>query len=101
MYKEFDGSFLSDEVREYYSFFEDIEYSIAFTTFLAIVIACLGLLGMASYSIQTRRREVGIHKVYGASTMDILLLVSRSSLILLSIAAGQAIPVAYLIITHG
>lgn len=94
---QFDGYFLEDEVKEYYSFFEDIEYTIAFTTFLAIVIACLGLFGMASYSIQTRRREVGIHKVYGAGSLDILLLVSKSSLILLSVSAVIAIPVAYII----
>ena len=95
--RDFDGLFLKDEVKEYYSFFEDIEYTIAFTTFLAIVIACLGLFGMASYSIQTRRREVGIHKVYGAGSHDILMLVSKSSLILLSVSALIAIPVAYII----
>jgi putative ABC transport system permease protein len=62
---------------------------------LAIVIACLGLLGMIIYSLEQRTREIGIRKVSGASVSDILILISRgyTSLILIAFVIGA--PVAY------
>jgi putative ABC transport system permease protein len=92
---EMKGDFLDAEIREYYSFFEDIVYTIGFTALLAIIIACLGLLGMATYSTQTRTKEIGIRKVFGASLNSIILLISRSYLWLMLIAAIIGGPLAY------
>jgi len=47
-------------------------------SFLAIFIACLGLLGLASYMAQQKTREIGIRKAYGASATSISFLMSRS-----------------------
>ena len=96
-YNEFNGEFLDAEIKDYYSYFEDILYTVGFTSILAIVIACLGLLGMATYSTQTRIKEIGIRKVYGAENKTIMLLISKSYIKMFLIAAIIAGPLAYLI----
>lgn len=96
-YNEFRGDFLDDEIKDYYSYFEDVTYTVGFTSILAIVIACLGLLGMATYSTQTRVKEIGIRKVYGASSKNIMYLISKTYINLFIIAAIIAGPLAYLI----
>lgn len=64
-------------------------------TILAILIACLGLFGLASYMVEQRTKEIGIRKVFGADEGVILRLISRDFLILVSIGIVIAIPVAY------
>jgi putative ABC transport system permease protein len=95
-YHPMEGMLLDDEIRDYYSYFEDIVYTIGFVTFISIIIASLGLLGMASYNIQTRKKEVGIRKVFGAKSNHILYLFTWSSIKILVIAAIIASPIAYL-----
>ncbi len=74
--------------------FTDIGAVVGYITFLAIVIACLGMLGMAMYASQTRIREVGIRKVMGASVSEIAFLLSRSFLMMISIALIIGTPVS-------
>ena len=62
---------------------------------LAIFIACLGLLGLASYSTIQRRREIGIRKIIGASVSGIVNLLSVEFLKLVGIAFLIATPVAW------
>ena len=62
---------------------------------LAIFIACLGLLGLASYNAERRTKEIGIRKVLGASVRSVLILLSKDTLKLMLIAVVLAIPVAY------
>jgi putative ABC transport system permease protein len=64
-------------------------------TILAILIACLGLFGLASYMVEQRTKEIGIRKVFGANENTILGLISRDFLILVSIGILIAVPVAY------
>jgi putative ABC transport system permease protein len=65
-------------------------------TILAILIACLGLFGLASYMVEQRTKEIGIRKVFGANENTILQLISRDFLILVGIGIVIAVPVAYL-----
>ncbi len=62
---------------------------------LAIIISCLGLLGLASYSTMQRTREIGIRKVLGASVGNIVNLLSKDFLRLVGIAVIIASPIAY------
>ncbi len=62
---------------------------------LAIIISCLGLLGLASYSTMQRTREIGIRKVLGATVTNIVNLLSKDFLRLVLIAIVIASPVAY------
>ncbi|SEI44778.1 putative ABC transport system permease protein [Dyadobacter koreensis] len=62
---------------------------------LAIFISCLGLLGLASYSTMQRTREIGVRKVLGASTTNIVGLLSRDFLKLVLLSFLLASPVAW------
>jgi putative ABC transport system permease protein len=62
---------------------------------LTILVACLGLYGLASYRVEQRIKEVGIRKVLGASVLKILALLSKDFLKLLVIAFLIAAPIAY------
>lgn len=64
---------------------------------LAIIISCMGLLGLAAYNTIQRRREIGIRKVIGSSVMDIVKLLSIEFLKLVSIAILVASPLAWLV----
>ena len=64
---------------------------------LAIIISCLGLLGLASYSTMQRTREIGIRKVLGASVPNIVNLLSKDFLKLVSIAIIVASPIAWFV----
>lgn len=62
---------------------------------LAIMISCLGLLGLASYSTLQRTREIGIRKVLGASVPGIVNMLSQEFMLLVFIAAIIAFPLAW------
>ncbi|MEM9831964.1 MAG: ABC transporter permease [Bacteroidota bacterium] len=66
-------------------------------TGLAIAVACLGLLGLATFMAEQRTKEIGIRKVMGASATSITLLLSKDFTKLVIIAFGIAIPIAYFI----
>src|SRR4030043_275600 len=96
-YHDIQGSFLEYEIKDYYGIFGDVLYTVGFATILAVIVACLGLFGMATYSIQTRLKEIGVRKVFGSQSQSVALLIGRRSIIMLKIAAVIAAPLAYLI----
>ena len=80
-------------------FFQNALGIIGFIAALAIGIACLGILGIATYSVERRTKEVGIRKVLGASVAHVVVLLSKDFMSLIGIALAVAIPVAWLINT--
>jgi hypothetical protein len=62
---------------------------------LAIVISCLGLFGLASYTVEQRSKEYGIRKVFGASVSRLFILASGDFLILVVIAFVISVPIAW------
>lgn len=67
---------------------------------LAILIACLGLFGLAAYTAEQRTKEIGIRKVLGASVAGITTLISKDFLKLILISILVASPVAYYFMTQ-
>ncbi|MCG8414712.1 MAG: ABC transporter permease [Pseudomonadales bacterium] len=67
---------------------------------LAIVIACLGLYGLASFATSQRTKEIGIRKTLGASVTNIVLMIGKEFLVLVIIAICVAVPVAYLFMSR-
>jgi putative ABC transport system permease protein len=63
---------------------------------MCITIACLGLLGMVIYNTETRRKEIGIRKVMGASVAAIVSMLSKSFVKLVVIAGLIGLPISYL-----
>ena len=90
----FEYFFLDDDFAKQYE--ADQRFGQIFGLFagLAIFVACLGLLGLAAYIAAQRTKEIGIRKVLGASTSQILTLLSRQFVILVLIASVIAIPLA-------
>jgi ABC-type transport system, involved in lipoprotein release, permease component len=88
-------TFLSERFNR--QFEADEKRGLIFTLFtiLAILIACLGLFGLASYMVEQRTKEIGIRKVFGANESTILKLISRDFLLLVSISILIAFPVSY------
>ncbi len=62
---------------------------------LAIVISCLGLFGLAAYTAEQRRKEIGIRKVLGASVQGVATLLSKEFLQLVGVACLVAFPIAW------
>jgi ABC-type antimicrobial peptide transport system permease subunit len=62
---------------------------------LAIFICCMGLAGLASFTIEKRTREIGIRKVLGASVHQLLMLISKEFLKLVTIAFVIAVPLTW------
>jgi putative ABC transport system permease protein len=73
-----------------------------FTIFatLAIVIACLGLLGLVSFSAAQKTKEIGIRKVLGASAPGIVMLITRDFTKLVLIAIALGIPLSWWTMTQ-
>jgi putative ABC transport system permease protein len=68
-----------------------------YAAYLSLLISCLGLFGLAAYSVEQRIKEVGIRKVLGASCADIIRLLSREHLKLIAIANIIAWPLGYFV----
>jgi putative ABC transport system permease protein len=95
----FDYSFLSDDLNELYSNEAQLSKVVILFALLTMVIACLGLFGLASFSTEQRIKEIGIRKVLGASIAQVLLLLSRDFALLILIAFLVASPMAYYLST--
>jgi putative ABC transport system permease protein len=91
---------VESEIDQAYESFFDVINIVGYITALAITLACLGILGMAMYTTQTRVKEVGVRKIMGASVLDILLLLSKSYLILILVAVVIAAPLSYFLGTQ-
>ena len=91
----FEYFFVDDNYKKQY--LSEQQYSKIFTTasIWAIFIACLGLFGLATFTAESRMKEIGIRKVLGANIVSIVTLLSKDLLILVVIAIVIASPVAY------
>jgi len=92
--REFAGGFLTKEMDMFYQFFYDLGKILTLVGFLAITITGLGFLGMVSFDLQSRIKEIGIRKVLGASFNSLLLSMSRGFLVMLLITSVIAYPIA-------
>jgi putative ABC transport system permease protein len=91
--------FLDDQLYLQVSLFEDAVKIIGFLSFLAILITCMGLLGIANYSVQTRQKEIGIRKVLGADLQNILWTLSKSMIFPILIAIAISTPIIWFLNT--
>lgn len=91
----FDYSFLDERFNRQYE--NERLFSRAFGIFaaLAIIVACLGLFGLAMFSTIQRTKEIGVRKVLGASVSNILVLLSKDFVKLVVIASLIAFPVSW------
>ncbi|MEM0964336.1 MAG: FtsX-like permease family protein, partial [Bacteroidota bacterium] len=91
----FDAFFLDDHFAAFYRAERMVGQVFLAFTGLAIVVACLGLFGLAMLMAQQRTREIGIRKVLGASVASLVALLSREFAGLIVVAFVVAVPAAY------
>jgi ABC-type antimicrobial peptide transport system permease subunit len=90
-----DAVFYKDSIEKAYSEFSAMVKVIGFLSFLAISIASMGLFGMVVFTTETRLKEISIRKVMGASSGNLVVLLSRGFIWMLGISAAIALPVTY------
>ena len=91
----FNYTFVDDALDSQYRQEQRLSRIVTFGTVLAIVIACLGLFGLASLMIVRRTKEIGVRKVLGASAGNVVMLVNKEFTKLVAIAFVIALPIAW------
>lgn len=92
---DFEYEFLDDHFAELYRADNTLSEIVGILAMLAILISCLGLFGLASFSVEQRVKEIGVRKVLGASVVQIVNLISQDFLRLVIIAFVIAAPLAW------
>ena len=93
--QSFEYSFLDETLNNMYTAEKKTSQIFSYFSFLAILIACMGILGLSLYSIQQRIKEIGIRKVLGASVIRITSELVKDFLKPVLIAAIIAFPIAW------
>ena len=89
--------FYEEELASTHAGIFDVVSIVGFLAFVAITIACLGMLGMATYTAERKRKEVGIRKVLGAETFRIVLMLSRDFVRILVVSICIGAPLSWFI----
>ena len=93
---DFKFLFVDDFLNNFYRGEMRTQQAFTYLSGLAIFVACLGLLGLIAYTTEVRTKEIGVRKVIGASSGDILGLLLKEFAVLIIIASLLAWPAAYL-----
>lgn len=91
----FKSAFLEDDFNGLYRSEQNMRSVLSAFTFLSVFVACLGLFGLAAFTIKQRFREIGIRKVLGSNVSGIVQLLSKDFLKLVAISILIATPVAW------
>ena len=88
-------NFLNESFEQMYHAEDKLKSLMWIFTGVALFVGCLGLFGLAAYTAERRKKEIGIRKVLGASTQSIVLLLSKNFVLLVVISLVIASPVAW------
>jgi len=90
-------SFMDEDIQAAYKIDRQWSQIVGYASVLAILVACLGLLGLASLTVNGRAKEISIRKVLGASVTSVLTLVSKDFILLVVAGIVISAPIAYLV----
>jgi len=92
---DFNYTFLDSSFDDLYK--SDMHVGLLFNCFavVAILISCLGLFGLVTFTAESKVKEIGVRKVLGAGVLHIVTLLSKDFVVLVLVAAAIAIPVAW------
>lgn len=93
----FDYDFLSQQIKGKYQAQERFSKIFLYFSILSLLIACLGLYGLISYTIFQKTKEIGIRKILGATANSIAAMLSKNFLKLVLVACFISIPIAWYI----
>ncbi|WP_020532139.1 ABC transporter permease [Flexithrix dorotheae] len=93
--RPFNYTFLDEDINQLYQGQERVMIIFRYFAGLAIIIACLGIFGLSSFTAERKTKEIGIRKVLGASTSGVTILLTREFIKLVVVAAVIGWPIAY------
>lgn len=93
--KDFRLQWYDETIKSFYTAERNTEKLLSWATGIAVLISCMGLLGLVLFTIEVRTKEIGIRKVLGASVSRIVRLLSYEFIALISIAFLVAIPLSW------
>jgi len=93
----FEYSFLDSDFDRLYKAEQRTGRIFGIFGFLALFVACLGLFGLLSFTVERRTKEIGVRKILGASVAQITALITQEVFILILVASFVAAPVTYLV----
>ncbi len=96
----FDYQFLDQSIEQQYQSEQKIGTLSAIFSFIAIIISCLGLFGLAAYTAEQKKKEIGIRKVFGANTLGMIYKLSTSFTLWVLISNIIAWPVAWYVMDN-
>ncbi len=91
----FDYDFFDENIESYYREDQKLSRLLQIFSGVFLVVACLGLYGLISFVINRRMKEVAVRKVFGASVMNIMNLISKDYIVLVVISFAVAVPISY------
>ncbi len=98
--QSFEYSFLDDDYKSQYESEMRVATLSKYFSGLAIIISCLGLFGLAMFTAQRRKKEIGIRKVLGSSVFGIIQMLSQDFTKTVGLAILVAIPISYLVVAR-
>ncbi|MCE7053120.1 ABC transporter permease [Algoriphagus sp. AGSA1] len=96
--RDFDYEFLDDHFTELYRADRTVNAIVGMLTLLSILISCLGLFGLATFTTELRIKEIGIRKVLGASVGGVAAILSKDFVKLVLVALVIAVPVSWYLV---
>jgi putative ABC transport system permease protein len=97
---QFSYSFVEDEFAKQYRSEMLLVHSLASLTIIAVIIACMGIVGLIRHKVERSKREIAIRKVNGATGFSILLMFTSGYALLLAVAGIFAIPVVIVLMRN-
>ncbi len=91
----FEAYFMDEKIAQFYEREQQTAQLVKTATSMAILICCLGLFGLISFTTTQRTKEIGIRKILGASVLHLISILTRNFLLLVLIALLIASPLAY------
>ncbi len=99
-YSPFSYFFMDSEYDKQYKADERFQQVFGTLTGFAMLISCLGLFGLATFTVAKRTREIGIRKVIGASTTNLMLLLSKDFIRTVLLAVLIGLPITYFLVKN-
>jgi len=104
-YKQYTGEsldyrFLDEDYQALYTSEQRVSVLSRYFAGIAILISCVGLFGLAAFTVQKRQKEISIRKVIGASVSNIVAMLSKDFLVLILVALLTAMPLAWIIVNQ-
>lgn len=96
----FNFEFVDQVLDQQYKAEERLSKIVSYFSAFALIIACMGLLGMTSYMIQQRRKEIGIRKVHGGAVKQIVYMLSLEFVKWVMLAFVISVPISYLLMEN-